>query len=284
MNCYLCNCTTFATRKGQVRDAPDLTILECNNCGLVTLRSLKHIHSGYYENSGVHGVDPISMESWLKYTDWDDQRRFEGLKSLLPNKRLLDFGCGAGGFLKKVKHLTSLVAGVELELRVQMYWHEQIAIFPNIDSAGEGYDLITAFHVLEHLSDPIATLRALGAKLSKNGRMIVEVPNSEDALLTLYDSPAFQHFSYWNQNLFLFNAETLRHIVKKSRLRVISIEQYQRYPLSNHLHWLSKGKPGGHQKWAFLDSSELSAAYSNALASVAKCDTLIAHLELEPDV
>jgi 2-polyprenyl-3-methyl-5-hydroxy-6-metoxy-1,4-benzoquinol methylase len=229
----------------------------------------------------MNSVDQITMDSWLKDTDWDDQRRFEGLKTLLPNKRLLDFGCGAGGFLKKVRHLTSSVAGVELELCVQMYWHEQIAIYPNIDSAGEGYDLITAFHVLQHLSDPIATLLALGAKLSKNGRLIVEVPNSEDALLTLYDSPAFQHFSYSGQYLFLFNAETLRHIVKKSGLRVISIEQYQRYPLSTHLHWLSMGKPRGHQKWGFLDSPELSAAYSNALASVAKCDTLIAHLELE---
>ena len=52
------------------------------------------------------------------------------------------------------------------------------------------------------------------------------------------------------------------------------------YPLAKHLHWLGQGKPGGHQKWAFLDSPELKAAYTNALAAVAKCDTLIIHLEL----
>ena len=145
---------------------------------------------------------------------------------------------------------------------------------------GWGYDLITAFHVVEHLSDPIAVLKTLAAKLSKNGRMIVEVPSSEDALLTLYDSSAFQHFTYWSQHLFLFNAETLRRLAKQAGLRIVSIQQYQRYPLSNHLHWLSQGKPGGHKKWAFLDSPELKTAYANALASVAKCDTLIAHLEL----
>ena len=140
--------------------------------------------------------------------------------------------------------------------------------------------MITAFHVVEHLSDPIAVLKTLATKLTKKGRMVVEVPSSEDALLTLYDSSAFQHFTYWSQHLFLFNAETLRRLAKQAGLRIVSIQQYQRYQLSNHLHWLSQGKPGGQQKWGFLDSPELKTAYANALASVAKCDTLIAHLEL----
>jgi hypothetical protein len=280
MNCYLCNSTSFKTRKGQVRDAPDLKIFECTECGLVTLSSLQHIQTGFYEDSGMHGSEPAPMEAWLKDTDWDDQRRFDSVKALLPNKKLLDFGCGAGGFLNKSRQLAASVAGIELELRVQKYWHDEIAIYPNFDSAGGGYDLITAFHVVEHLFDPVTILQILAAKLSKNGRIIVEVPSSEDALLTLYDSSAFQHFTYWSQHLFLFNAETLGILAKKAGLRVVSIQQYQRYSLSNHLHWLSHGKPGGHQNWIFLDSPELKVAYANALASVAKCDTLISHLEL----
>lgn len=280
MNCYLCNSTYFKMRKGQVRDAPDLNILECTNCGLVTLSSLEHIQAGFYEESGMHGIEPASMNAWLKDTDWDDQRRFESMKALLPNKKLLDFGCGAGGFLNKARQLAASVSGIELELRVKKHWHDQITIHSNIESAEAEYDLITAFHVVEHLPDPIAILKILATQLSKNGRMIVEVPSSDDALLTLYDSSAFQHFTYWSQHLFLFNAETLRHLAKKAGLRILSIQQYQRYPLSNHLHWLGHGKPGGHQKWAFLDSPELKAAYANTLASLAKCDTLIAHLEL----
>jgi 2-polyprenyl-3-methyl-5-hydroxy-6-metoxy-1,4-benzoquinol methylase len=282
MNCYLCNSTYFKTRKGQVRDAPDLKILECADCGLVTLSSLQHIESGFYEDSGMHGSAPPSIDVWLKDTDWDDQRRFDCIKAILPNKKLLDFGCGAAGFLNKARFLAQSVAGIELELRVQKHWNDQITIYPDIESAaGEGgYDLITAFHVVEHLSDPAVILRELAENLSKNGRMIIEVPSSEDALLTLYDSSAFQHFTYWSQHLFLFNAETLRRLANKAGLRILSIQQYQRYPLSNHLHWLGHGKPGGHQEWAFLDSPELIAAYANALATVAKCDTLIAHLVL----
>lgn len=278
--CYICQSTTFNLRKGQVRDAPEFKILECADCGLVSLDSLGHIQTGFYEKSGMHGTVPTPMATWLKDSDWDDQRRFDMLKSMLPNKKLLDFGCGAGGFLNKAQHLVASVTGIELEQRVQEYWRNRITIHPDAKSAGGGYDLITAFHVLEHLSDPIAMLKTLADKLSRSGRLVIEVPSSEDALLTLYDSDAFQCFTYWSQHLFLFNAETLRRLAEQAGLRIVTIQQYQRYPLSNHLYWLSQRKPGGHQQWAFLDSPEVKTAYANALAATGRCDTLIAHLEL----
>jgi 2-polyprenyl-3-methyl-5-hydroxy-6-metoxy-1,4-benzoquinol methylase len=280
MNCYLCESTSFRTRKGQVRDAPDLKILECTHCGLVTLSSLEHIQSGFYEESGMHGADPTPMDTWLKDTDWDDQRRFDMLKPILPNKKLLDFGCGAGGFLNKAQHLAGTVAGIELERRVREHWNGQITIYPDFESAGEGYNLITAFHVVEHLPDPRAMLKTLAKMLTDNGgRMVIEVPSSEDALLTLYDSDPFQRFTYWSQHLFLFNAETLRCLAIQAGLRVVSIQQFQRYPLSNHLYWLCCGLPGGHQRWSFLDTPAMTEAYSTSLAAVGKCDTLIAYLE-----
>ena len=143
-----------------------------------------------------------------------------------------------------------------------------------------GYDLITAFHVIEHLPDPLQVLKSLAEKLSSNGQIIIEVPSSEDALLTLYDSDAFQRFTYWSQHLFLFNSNNLGLLAKKAGLAVKAIQHIQRYPLSNHLHWLSKGKPGGHKAWSFIDSPELNNAYANALAAVGKTDTLVAYLEL----
>lgn len=130
----------------------------------------------------------------------------------------------------------------------------------------------------QHVPDPRATLSALAAKLRSGGRLVVEVPSAEDALLTLYDSDAFQHFTYWSQHLFLFNAETLRRVAIEAGLQVVSIQQFQRYPLSNHLFWLSRGLPGGHKCWSFLDTRSLTEAYGASLAAIGKCDTLIAYL------
>ena len=78
--------------------------------------------------------------------------------------------------------------------------------------------------------------------------MIIEVPNSSDALLTLYENEPFQNFTYWSQHLFLFNEKTMTELVKKAGLKLNWIKHVQRYPLSNNLYWLAKGEPGGHQK------------------------------------
>lgn len=279
MTCYLCNQPDFSVRKGVVRDNPVLQVLECNNCGLVALSSRQHIQSGHYENSGMHDNELPSMESWLKETEQDDQRRFEMLKATLINRKVLDFGCGAAGFLRKAQALATEVAGVEPEHRVREYWGGAIALHSNLKNAGGEYDLITAFHVLEHLPDPRAMLRDLAGHLKIRGRLVIEVPSSEDVLLTLYENDAFQRFTYWSQHLFLFNAETLRRLAVEAGMRVVSIQQFQRYPLSNHLHWLSRNLPGGHQHWSFLDTPALTEAYAASLSAVGKCDTLIAYLE-----
>lgn len=281
MTCYLCNQPDFSVRKGVVRDAPSFQILECTNCGLVALSSLQHIEAGHYEDSGMHGVDLPSIESWLRETEQDDQRRFEMLKVALANRKVLDFGCGAAGFVRKAMSQAAEVVGVEPERRVHEYWGDTLTLHGNLEDVGGGYDLITAFHVVEHLPDPRAMLRELAARLKDSGRLVIEVPSSEDALLTLYDSDAFQRFTYWSKHLYLFNTDTLRRLSAQAGLRVISIKQFQRYPLSNHLYWLSRNLPGGHHHWSFLDTPALVEAYAASLASVGKCDTLIAHLELD---
>jgi 2-polyprenyl-3-methyl-5-hydroxy-6-metoxy-1,4-benzoquinol methylase len=198
VECYLCSSLEFITRKGVVRDDPTIQIFECIDCSFVYLSQAKHITSEFYQNSGMHFGGLYTVEEWLKETEVDDQRRLELLKHLLPNKDLLDFGCGAAGFLLKAKAFTKSVKGVELEKRIRQYWAGQMDIASSIEEAiatNKAYDLITAFHVLEHCLDPREVLKSLSYLLKPNGKMIVEVPNSEDALLTIYDCDAFQRFS-----------------------------------------------------------------------------------------
>lgn len=279
MKCYLCNNDNITKRNGSVRDSPNIGIFECGNCGLVFLESSAHITPGHYENSGMHGFEVPDISSWLRETDVDDERRYQMLKTNFTNKSILDFGCGAAGFLWKTNSYASNGIGVELEQRVREYWKGKLKIVSNLEEVMGKYDLITAFHVIEHLVDPVKTLRQLANLMQENGRLVIEVPNSDDALLTLYDSINFKNFTYWSQHLYMFNSSTLKILANLAGLRVISIEQHQRYPLSNHVYWLSKGQPGGHMKWNFLDRPILTEAYAASLAVIGKCDTLIAHLE-----
>ncbi len=134
------------------------------------------------------------------------------------------------------------------------------------------------FHVLEHIPDPKSILGELKEMLAGGGQIVVEVLNADDALLTFYNNSPFSHFTYWSCHLFLYTAKTLQMLFDQMNLKVNYIKQIQRYPLSNHLHWLANGKPGGHQKWHFLDSQELHAAYLKQLAAIGKCDTILASI------
>lgn len=280
--CYLCDCTEHRHRPGKVRDDASLNILECQECGLVFL-SRTELPAGFYEQSCMHGSDPQPIDKWLRDADRDDERRFRYLSEAMTNRDMLDFGCGVGGFLLKARSTARHAMGIELEARCQPHFQANgMDVFQSIADlpSNQIFDLITAFHVLEHLGDPANMLRQLATRLRDGGRIIIEVPSSADALLTLYENAPFSEFTYWSCHLYLFNAANLPLLAQKAGLKIDYISQIQRYPLSNHLHWLAKGKPGGHQLWNFLDSEELSRTYEARLASLGKTDTLIASLSL----
>jgi 2-polyprenyl-3-methyl-5-hydroxy-6-metoxy-1,4-benzoquinol methylase len=284
MKCYLCKSNSFLERSQQVRDANNLKVIECENCGLVTLNDFSHIEEKHYEDGKMH-LHQNTIEEWMKETEVDDQRRIDMLKSKMLGKKVLDFGCGNGGFLIKSNKFTQLSEGIELEKRVQEYFKKkETKIWNSLDDAinnsNEKYDLITAFHVFEHLSDPIKTLKSLTALLNLEGEIIIEVPSSDDALLTLFHNEAFGKFTYWSQHLFLFNQHTILDLVKKANLKLNWVKQIQRYGLSNHLFWLSNHLPGGHKKWSFFNSTLLDELYAEQLASIGKCDTILASISV----
>lgn len=278
----MCGSLDLFKRAGRVRDSDTLEVLECASCGLVSLSDFSHISLQHYQNSGMFGAECPSIETRLRSGEHDDDRRSRSLAGLLTNKRILDFGCGAGGFLLKASKVAESVEGVEPEARVRTRWAGKWVIhssLEDLEGQSKRFDVITAFHVLEHLPDPKATLMRLAALLVRGGRLVIEVPSADDALLTLYKCEAFQSFTYWSQHLFLFSASTLRALAKQAGLRVLAIQAIQRYSLANHLGWLINGRPGGHIQHCFLETEELNRAYASLLASLGKTDTLFAHLE-----
>lgn len=274
--CYLCGCPESEQRPGKVRDNSSLEIRECSSCGLVFLSSFGHIDGQFYQSAKMHEA-PQDPAAWCRATRADDARRFRFLAAAMENREVLDFGCGNGGFLRKARKLAARADGLEIERGLEKH-HKALGInvTTSLSLLTGKYDLITAFHVVEHLPDPAAELKKLAGLLKPGGQLVVEVPSSSDAMLTLYRSKSFSEFTYWSCHLYLFNAATLALLAAKAGLKTNYIKHIQRYPVSNHLHWLSTGAPGGHQKWHFLDSPELHAAYEKQLAAIGATDTVIA--------
>ena len=283
--CYLCGSDEFTIVHHGVRGAKDIDVLKCQNCGLVRLSKFISNTDEFYADSGMRDGQITTIKEIRAEANADDHRRFEMTKENLVNKKVLDFGCGAGGYLHKAKKVAKEVSGVELEqaMREELI-KEGIICFPDIKEAAaklDRVDIITLWHVLEHLEDPISMLKQLKEKLELNGKIYIEVPNADDALLSLYENKNFADFTYWRCHLYLYTNKTLREVIEKAGLRVSFVTQIQRYPLSNTLYWLAKGKPGGHVKWSSLNDETLRHCWENKLAGLGIADTIVAIAEMQ---
>ena len=90
---------------------------------------------------------------------------------------------------RNIKNYKSL-SGIELRKECINYIQKNIKkidISDNINSFDKKFDIITMFHVLEHIPYQIETLKVLKSKLKNKGKIIIEVPHAEDFLILQND-------------------------------------------------------------------------------------------------
>ncbi len=209
----------------------------------------------------------------------DAERRFNSNLKFVAGKKVADFGCGSGDFLRLVQPYCESVLGIELQQSyVDTLNADGIPCLSDIaEIADSSLDIVVSFHVIEHLPNPLETLTELKRKIANGGTMLIEVPHANDFLLSVLECDEFKQFTLWSQHLVLHTRESLRRTLEFAGLKDIQIEGVQRYPLSNHLNWLSKGTAGGHKSpLSILDSDSLFDAYQNSLARIDATDTLVA--------
>lgn len=266
------------------RDDETIDVYQCGVCGTKFLSVVDRPND--YENGFMYETNNLSelnIEERLRLFADDDLRRCEMVKDICRGKRILDFGCGFGGFLHYISEVADSYSGIELGKQERNYLNgEGVFCYTDIEECKDKFDVITLFHVFEHLNEPRMWLDKLAEYLDKDGYLVIEVPNANDILLCLYENEAFADFTYWSAHLFLYTIKSLSMLVNEcGKYNIISAGQVQRYPITNHLMWLAKGKPGGHNVWQFLDSDDLDKAYEKKLTELEMCDTLFFILQLK---
>lgn len=262
----------------QVRDRDDIAVLRDTLTEVIVLSRSDHVLDHYYQerrerdNFLVRGTEVSSPR--LE----DSRRRRLDFGHYIRNRHWLDFGCGRGGMLDEMAaeaaSATGLEPNVDRAALVAAKGHPVVRCLDELQD--HSFDIITMFHVLEHLPEPVETLSRVRRLLKPGGRLLVEVPHARDALFTLYECEAFRRFTFWSEHLVLHTRLSLRALLTCSGFSVADVAGYQRYPLANHLHWLARQGPGGQEIWRFLSAHGLDSEYQSALSSVDRTDTLVA--------
>jgi SAM-dependent methyltransferase len=284
MECYLCGGTEFTLISERLRYEQPRAVHRCNRCGLVFLHPVMtpEEERAFYEKeygeifSREKGTTPEQLFQARSgdagmYRDWVTPY-------LGREDDCLEIGCASGYFLAAIRDRVRSVHGMESHLLLNEYCRKiGIPMVPDLASCGDGrFSKVFMFFLLEHLGDPAPFLREVHRVLRPGGRLFIVVPNVEDALLSLYEIPAFRAFYYTPAHQYYYSRKTLSALLGKSGFPTHEVLPEQRYDLSNHLHWMQFGKPGGMGKYNAVFSGELREEYARCLRDHFLCDTLFA--------
>lgn len=221
---------------------PDISIIRCGKCGLwrtcprlseaalteyyaQTYYSEQLAASGKYERWRDDNADVWLANARLALRE--AQARGFGLQRPV---ELLDVGSGHGYFLEQCVKLGIRGRGLETSPHAVKYATEQLKLdvrqIPLDDlPAGEAYDVITLWGVLEHVPDPLLTMRQVREHLRPGGTAWVMTPNT-DALERVLKGA--NYFNFLNKShLTHFHRRTLKALLEEAGLRNV-----RRY-----IHW-----------------------------------------------
>ncbi|MBW3129845.1 class I SAM-dependent methyltransferase [Hymenobacter profundi] len=152
------------------------------------------------------------------------RRKVALLNRLVPSKgKLLDYGCGTGHFVAAAKSDGWQVHGLEPNPRAREEAMRRVgANVGTPEDLGKlpagSFDVITLWHVLEHVHTLNETLRQLIQLLKPEGVLIIAVPNVEslDAQHYRQDWAAYDV----PRHLYHFAPNTMRQLLKKHKMQV----------------------------------------------------------------
>jgi 2-polyprenyl-3-methyl-5-hydroxy-6-metoxy-1,4-benzoquinol methylase len=139
----------------------------------------------------------------------------------IEEKKLLDIGCGTGEFLISAKNKNWETVGVELnDIARKKAIDKKLEIFKSLDDLNDQkFDVITLWHVLEHLPNLDKQINKIASLLNKNGTLIIAVPNYKS-----YDAQYYKE--YWAaydtpRHLWHFSQNAIKSIFKNKKIEVV---------------------------------------------------------------
>jgi len=138
-------------------------------------------------------------------------------------KKILDIGAATGHFLNHMQKNGFDPVGIEQDKEVREKAEQTfgISMFPTeklYEFSAQTFDVITLWHVLEHVHDLDAYLKQIKKILKPNGLLLIALPNRES-----YDAKKYkEYWAAWDIPIHLwhFSPNNIRDLLKKYQLKL----------------------------------------------------------------
>ncbi len=223
--CNNCNTAEFKNLlniKDYFLTKEDFELIVCKNCGLAITYPFpsKEKISVYYESSDYISHSDASKSLFDKLyhivRSRSLRKKVSLIKKYVPHGTILDFGCGTGYFLNECKKEGFIVFGVETNPNaVANIKNKSIEVKQSIESYSgvQKFDVITLWHVMEHLYNPNEFIETVASCLNDNGYLVLALPNRMS-----FDAMCYKN--YWAgydvpRHLYHFTKKDVQNITQK---------------------------------------------------------------------
>ncbi len=231
--CPICNethFTQFLSCKDFTTSLETFSLSKCNTCQFVFTnpRPSKEEIGKYYESDKYisHSGGKKNLIDWiyLLARKRTIQSKHQIIEQNSKGKAILDFGCGTGEFLKELSNNGYKTFGVEpsLTAREKAIKLKAGNITQSLSEiSAQNFDVITLWHVLEHVHDLNESLRNFHYLLKNSGTIFIAVPN-------LKSQDAKHYKSYWAgfdapRHLWHFSQADMKSLLKNNGFQLQTI-------------------------------------------------------------
>jgi 2-polyprenyl-3-methyl-5-hydroxy-6-metoxy-1,4-benzoquinol methylase len=210
------------------------SIVKCDRCGFkITHPRPKQEEISIYYNSSEYISHTNSQKGFLNrlyylVRNFTLYSKVRLIKKYKKSGDILDIGCGTGEFLKKISEKGFIVTGVEPGNNAREYAQNQNEIFVIDEKSMDekltpsSYDVITMWHVMEHVYNLNSRISQISKLLSEKGLLIIAVPNSDS-----WDARYYQKF--WAaydlpRHLYHFNQKDIKLLFQKEGYTLVRIK------------------------------------------------------------
>jgi 2-polyprenyl-3-methyl-5-hydroxy-6-metoxy-1,4-benzoquinol methylase len=196
-------------------------LLKCAHCRLVFSKYVpddNQLQEHYMQYKRNDYRSPITTSRYRELLD-----AFEPYRS---TSKLLDVGCGIGYFLEEAIGKKWKVSGTELTNEaVEICRKKGIEMhkgdLKDIELAQAGFDVVTSFEVVEHLTNPAEHIKKISLLLRKGGLLYMTTPNFDSINRRLLKDK-------WNvieypEHLCYFNKTSLHHLLIENGFEKIKL-------------------------------------------------------------
>ncbi|MEI6880264.1 MAG: class I SAM-dependent methyltransferase [Bacteroidota bacterium] len=237
VNCLVCGQNNFKTLfrcKDFVATGEDFQLQYCESCSFIFTNPRPNISEiGKYYQSDQY-ISHSGKKKGLIYKIYDIVRDFSIrqklnlIKKYHKSGKLMDLGCGLGYFLNGIK-LDKTFDGLGVDISDDAVEYVKNTFGINVKNESEldnldkhTFDIITQWHVLEHVHYLNERMQQLHHLLKQDGTMFIAVPNSKSKDAEIYKE-------YWDgydvpRHLYHFNQKSFSLLMEKHGFKIVEIK------------------------------------------------------------